>query len=260
MGLAGGAISVFSASRFLQIGAILLLILPITLSFFAEGGIKPIAMASAGIVFLLSAMRSSKVLSDAIEQNFSLKHELLQANTDAERLARVDELTQLFNRRAFYEHYEMQWAQAKRSGNDLSLIMLDIDNFKRVNDSFGHDVGDLALQHTANLLRESIRSSDICGRLGGEEFGLLLPNTKLEQAESVAENLRSKLDSTHFEYPGGTAPLTASFGVTDASGGIPNFIDMVKRADSALYSAKAAGRNQVKVASKEESITRAVET
>lgn len=245
IGLAGSAISVFSASRFLQLGAILILVLPFVLWFLAMGDVKPVAMAAAGAMFLISAIRSSKVLADAIQMNFTLKHNLLQANAQAEHLARVDELTQLFNRRAFYEHCELQLTQSMRTGNPLSLVLLDLDHFKRINDSYGHSVGDAALVHIAGLLSGTIRSSDICGRVGGEEFAVLLPGTSVAQAEKVAQNLREKLASTPFEFPDGAQPVTASFGVTAVTGDI---LDMVRDADSALYSAKSAGRNRVVVA------------
>ncbi|NQX88460.1 MAG: GGDEF domain-containing protein [Halioglobus sp.] len=242
MGLAGSAISVFSANRFIQLGAILILLAPVTLWLFAQGGLRWSGMAIAGGLFLLSAIRSSKILSDAIQMNSVLKHSLFKANKKAEYLARVDELTQVYNRRAFDEYFELQRAQAQRLGCPLSLILMDIDHFKRINDKYGHSEGDAALIHAASLLSRATRSSDIFGRIGGEEFALLLPNTTLAQAKQVAENLRELLAATDFAFPDGSSSITASFGVIEVNS---EMSDVMRSADGALYRAKATGRNRV---------------
>ena len=242
IGLAGSAVAVFSASRFIQLTAVVLVLVPITAWFLLQGTTQSAVLAVASILFLLSTVRSSKILADTIELNFSLKHRLGKAKAEAEHLARVDELTQLFNRRAFYEHARMLWLQAQRSGNPLSLLLLDIDFFKQINDTHGHGVGDEALIYVANTVAGAVRESDICGRVGGEEFAVLLPDTDLAQALVVAESLREKLAASHFEFPDGPAAITASLGLAQFNGEVG---DMMREADAALYRAKEAGRNRV---------------
>ena len=242
IGLAGSAVAVFSAHRALQLSSVTILLLPIVVWFFAQGDVQSVLMAVAGFVFLLSAFRSSRVLTDTIDQNLTLKHELISANEEVRQQARVDELTDLFNRRAFYEYGQLQAAQAARNKDELSLVLLDIDHFKSFNDSYGHATGDTALVHVAGQLKSALRSSDICGRVGGEEFALLLPNTSEEQACRVAESLRARLQDNPFSFPDGDAPITASFGVASVIGELRT---AVANADNALYLAKEKGRNRV---------------
>lgn len=244
IGLAGSAVAVFSANWPLQIGAVALLLLPILSWFFAQGSLPEAGMATAGLIFLLWATRSARVLAGTIDSNLRLKHQLINANAVAERLARVDELTNLYNRRAFNEYSRLQAAQAQRTGNPLSLVLLDLDHFKGVNDNYGHAVGDEVLQHVSKMLRELVRESDICGRIGGEEFAILLPGTSAEKAQVVAEAMRRQLYEIPFAFPDGEAIIHASFGVAQVRG---EFSDALRQADSALYVAKTAGRNRVEL-------------
>ena len=254
IGLAGSAIAVFSASRTMQLSAVGALLIPILIWFFTRGDFHSVGMAVAGTIFFLSAIRSSRVLARVMRQNLTMKHRLLQAKAEAERLARVDELTGLFNRRAFYEYGDIQVAQARRSGAPLSLILLDVDFFKQINDEHGHTVGDRALQHVARQLTTSLRGSDMCGRVGGEEFAILLPDTDPLSAAEVAEFLRDKLEKAPFEYQGVNANITASFGVTQGSGGVG---ELIQQADTALYRAKESGRNRVECWDNQEGALRA---
>ena len=166
----------------------------------------------------------------------------MEAKGRAEGLARIDGLTGIYNRRAFYEYGENLTAQSKRSGMPLSAIVLDLDFFKRINDQHGHGVGDRALTHLCTLLTNSVRTSDICGRIGGEEFAIVLPGTALEPAAALAEVLRDKLERSRVDPEGLSLPITASFGV--AEGG-ESLADLLQQADTALYRAKELGRNQV---------------
>ena len=242
IGLAGTAIALFSANRRLQLATIALLLLPATLHFLSKSDLLSLGVATAAGIFFLSAVRSSKILSRAIKQNLKLKHSLMDANAEKDKLARVDELTGLFNRRAFYEYGELQSAQAGRSGDPLALLILDIDYFKRINDTYGHHIGDEALKHVSALLSASLRKTDVCGRMGGEEFAVLLPRTSLEQAKGVAEFLRERLANTPFHFPDGERPITASFGVTQNDVDIN---ELLQQADLALYQAKSDGRDRV---------------
>jgi diguanylate cyclase (GGDEF)-like protein/PAS domain S-box-containing protein len=159
-------------------------------------------------------------------------------------LAMHDELTGLYNRRHFIELAESEFARVRRTGTPLSLAMVDIDHFKRVNDFFGHAVGDLALKELASAMRETLRGSDVPARFGGEEFVLLLTDTPLEGALSVTERLRERVGRS--EVMAGqdrVARFTISAGVAELAAG-ETFESLLARADEALYRAKAEGRNR----------------
>jgi diguanylate cyclase (GGDEF)-like protein len=163
-----------------------------------------------------------------------------------EKLANVDGLTGLFNRRHFLTLAETEFSRHRRYGRPLSLLMLDIDNFKIVNDRFGHDVGDQAIFHFANLCQEGKRQPDVLARLGGEEFAMLLPETKLEEAHLVAERLRKELEAQPvFLESGEMVSITVSVGVAQADNLTSSLGVLMKQADKRLYEAKQAGRNCV---------------
>jgi diguanylate cyclase (GGDEF)-like protein len=162
-----------------------------------------------------------------------------------ERLAMVDGLTGISNRRHFLENAGAEWSRYQRYNRPLSLLMIDIDHFKSINDRFGHDAGDKALTHVAALCCEDNRASDVAARLGGEEFGLLLPETELDLAFLVAERLRLKVESAPLQVDGLTIPLTVSIGVATALPAMGHFQALMKTADAALYEAKRSGRNCV---------------
>lgn len=156
------------------------------------------------------------------------------------RLATTDPLTGIYNRRKFMEDLDTEIARAGRYGTDLSLIMADIDDFKAINDTMGHQAGDVALVELACLLKDNIRSMDILARYGGEEFAIIIPQTKLEGAQCMASKLCDKVDATVFAI----APtLTCSMGVASFHEG-DTVHSLVERADQGLYEAKAKGKNQ----------------
>ncbi len=155
--------------------------------------------------------------------------------------ATTDSLTGIANRREFTRIMESEIDRVKRYGSPLSLIMYDLDHFKRVNDTFGHDVGDEVLKTVSRLVRENIRSIDVQGRWGGEDFMVLLPQTDMITANKVAEKLRQIIEQYQFDKAG---QVTASFGITQFAP--QDDIDsLAKRADEALYRAKTSGRNRV---------------
>ena len=166
---------------------------------------------------------------------------------DLELQARTDPLTGLFNRRHFMPLAENELARAIRYRGSLSAIMLDIDHFKRINDTRGHRTGDLVLQHLAKLAKLTLRDVDIVGRLGGEEFAILLPQTGIDQALEVADRLRQAIAESEV-MPDAGLPLryTASLGVACVTQGVQTNVDaLLNEADQALYAAKKAGRNRV---------------
>jgi diguanylate cyclase (GGDEF)-like protein len=164
----------------------------------------------------------------------------------AERRAATDALTGLPNRRAVHDALKRMAAHALRSGRPLTAIGLDLDRFKDINDRFGHEAGDTVLAHVGALLAASVRTSDLVGRLGGEEFVVLAPDTDAEGAATLAENLRAAL--AREGVPGVDRDITASFGVAVLPDMVQNADGLLRLADRAQYAAKAAGRNRVVVA------------
>ena len=171
-----------------------------------------------------------------------------RARAELEHLARFDALTGILNRRLILEKVDEWIVHVRRYKGHLSVVMLDIDHFKLVNDRYGHQVGDRVLADTAHLLQRSLRQTDFAGRYGGEEFLLVLPQTDAAGAAVIAERARVILQGTAMhDAEGGTYGVTASFGVAEWSAG--NDVDaLVGRADAAMYRAKEAGRNRVEVA------------
>lgn len=159
--------------------------------------------------------------------------------------ARTDPLTELDNRRALRDQFGRELDRAGRTGRPLSLIVLDLDRFKRYNDAFGHLAGDDALKRLAKILDEVTRSIEIVARIGGEEFAIVAPETDEAGAVVLAERIRIAVQS---EFAASTAPLTVSCGVAVRLPGGRSEVDLFAAADSALYAAKDAGRNRVEVA------------
>ncbi|HEX6644482.1 MAG TPA: GGDEF domain-containing protein [Gemmatimonadales bacterium] len=165
-----------------------------------------------------------------------------QQHANKSREAATDRLTGLGNRRA------LEAAMNRPNVSRGVVVVLDIDHFKRLNDSLGHPAGDAALVHVAQLLREQIRSSDTAARIGGEEFALWLPGADLEVGRRTAERLRTKLGTTAWDWQGRPWPLSASFGVAAVPDSSPSVQNLLAHADRALYVAKEAGRNRVESA------------
>lgn len=164
---------------------------------------------------------------------------------ETQRLATVDALTGLRNRRAFAEGIQHEVARARRYGDPLSIVMLDIDHFKRVNDTFGHAAGDLVLAAVGHGVATTARGTDLCARWGGEEFVIALTKTGLEPACLAAERLRAVIERLVVPTPEGvTVPATASLGVATYTNG-DTLESLIDRADRAMYAAKSAGRNRV---------------
>lgn len=167
---------------------------------------------------------------------------------EVKTLADTDDLTGLFNRRCFQIMGEREILRSKRYYHPLSLVMVDIDNFKKINDTYGHGAGDEILQKLAERLRDTVRATDIVSRYGGEEFCILLTETGMEKAEKVAEDLRRKIaEEPFFIKEHGSFDVTASFGVTSLKNNISSFRELIDEGDMAMYEAKRKGRNGVVV-------------
>ncbi len=159
--------------------------------------------------------------------------------------AKTDDMTQLKNRRSFYEVAPMEFAKAQRYRRPLSIILLDVDNFKFVNDSFGHSMGDKALKSVASTVNRALRSDTVFARYGGDEFILLLPETTLKEATVIAERLRESIASIHLQtHSGQPVSLSASLGVAAMAPGDSSVQSLIRKADEALYNAKGEGRNR----------------
>lgn len=174
--------------------------------------------------------------------------EMKRLEAELREMAATDMLTGLPNRRHFLIQLDQEMARVSRSNDHCaSVLMIDIDFFKQVNDTFGHTTGDSALRHLSGLMRQELRKVDTLGRLGGEEFGIILPNAALPAAEIFAERLRKVVAESPVQYLGRAIPLTISVGVTEIKAGDTSADETLMRADRALYRAKELGRNQVTV-------------
>jgi len=179
----------------------------------------------------------------------NLQDDLKRTNELLLELSNTDHLTGLFNRRYLMDALAKEVQRSMRKGGNLSLIILDIDHFKKVNDQYGHLQGDLVLQKVAQLLQKELRNYDIAARYGGEEFIAVLPDAALEEAVFVANRMRTSVQSTKFSGELSQTSLTISLGVAQFSKESCTTEDeFIKRADDALYRAKANGRNRVEFA------------
>ena len=177
----------------------------------------------------------SDQLAVAISHARLFRHVQTQAMTDS--------LTGLYNHRYFQERLEREVKLADRNDDKVSLILLDLDHLKRINDSLGHRAGDAALCHVARLMQTTVRGVDVCARYGGEEFVVILPQCDREGAIMVAERLRESIASTPAQKIG---QVTASIGVATYPSSARSKEELIEMADRAMYLAKAAGRNRVR--------------
>jgi two-component system, cell cycle response regulator len=177
-----------------------------------------------------------------------LQREIEVKNAMLQELALTDPLTSLPNRRAVEDWAARQLSGAARYGFSFWVALADLDHFKTVNDTYGHEAGDTVLKTFSQILKSKSRRSDICGRIGGEEFLFVLTHATKEDAKSVIEFVRAELEATKFNFNGKSLTVTASFGLVGFEGTrAPDFNQLVAQADLALYSAKRLGRNRVEV-------------
>jgi diguanylate cyclase (GGDEF)-like protein len=188
--------------------------------------------------------KPQRLLLKNLQQN---EKALQKALKDVQRLAITDPLTGLYNQRHFPKLAEAELQRTCRYGHPLSAIMLDIDRFKRVNDTYGHTIGDHMLQKVAESCRRVVRAIDVVGRYGGDEFVILLPESDLTAAQKVAERLRKAIARRQLHTAKGPARVTASLGVASVDCDDPTLEDLLSRADKALYAAKRSGRNRVSI-------------
>jgi two-component system, cell cycle response regulator len=188
---------------------------------------------------LLARIRAAKRIVD-------LQKELMESNRQLELLSITDGLTQLYNHRFFQEEFARKFEEASRYEQPLSLALIDIDHFKKVNDTWGHAVGDEVLKSVSRIFQSSVRKADVAARYGGEEFAVIMPQTDLGDARSFAEKVRTLIGSESIPTAAGSIPVTVSIGISSIpENQLASPLEMVDAADKALYRAKEGGRNQV---------------
>jgi two-component system, cell cycle response regulator len=203
---------------------------------------------------LLARIRAAKRIVD-------LQKELMESNKRLELLSITDGLTKLYNHRHFQDELARAFEESERYGRPLSLAIVDLDFFKKVNDTYGHAVGDEVLKAVSHIFQESIRSTDLAARYGGEEFAVMMPETDLAEAMVFAEKIRGLVENLPVVTPAATIPVTVSIGV----GSVPHSRihtakELVVAADKALYRAKRNGRNQVQAEKRADPARRTFET
>jgi len=178
----------------------------------------------------------------------SQTRDLIEANKQLQHLASRDSLTGIYNRRHFLELAGAEMERSRRSGRQAALVLIDVDHFKRVNDTYGHSAGDEVLRGVVACIKALLRDSDLFARVGGEELVVLMPETGMDAAHTVAERLRLAVETAAIPVSGASVAVTASFGLAVTQQPPEPMAELMERADRALYSAKAAGRNRVEIA------------
>jgi diguanylate cyclase (GGDEF)-like protein len=199
------------------------------------GGVGRESATSSELVDQVEALR--RRYHESVAQLASLTGRLRE-------LAMIDSLTGVLNRRAFLDHADGEWVRHRRHNHPLSCAMIDVDGFKRINDTFGHAAGDAVLEHIGALLRASLRASDLSARLGGDEFIALMPETNMEGALSTSERLLARVAARPLTVLDQNLAATLSIGVAAAEG-CNNLEDLMAKADQALYRAKKEGKARV---------------
>ena len=169
------------------------------------------------------------------------------ANKQLERISRVDGLTGLFNRRYWEEMCASEYKRASRVGSPATMMILDIDHFKKVNDQYGHPAGDKTIKTLARIIAKAIRETDIAGRYGGEEFTIILPDTEVSSARIVAERIRKLAEHLPVEWEEHTINFTVSIGLAGFNSSFGDHMAWIEKADQGLYEAKESGRNKIVV-------------
>ncbi len=203
-----------------------------------EGEVSPVGALISGIIPLFLAPLS-------LYNNFKLVHRLDITEGQLRLLSHTDDLTQTFNRRYFMEHARFEFDRSKRYGNPFSIAIMDMDDFKDINDGHSHLAGDAALKHVAQLCLENLRQMDIFSRYGGDEFVFLFPETNAAQAEECLRRILNAMSHARFEFNDHIIPIRASIGVSVFKDPMTNFDELLREADFALYAAKHQGGMRV---------------
>jgi|LGOV01.1.fsa_nt_gb diguanylate cyclase (GGDEF)-like protein len=217
----------------------------VRLGFILEGVLLAIALADRINIIQKSYTKSQENLNHSLEEKVKKRtFELEEAKKIAEDLARKDVLTGIWNRRAFLEMSRLDIENAHSHNIPLSIIMIDIDKFKRINDNYGHKIGDIVIKSFVENLKIHTRDSDIFARIGGEEFVIVLPSSDIYEAKNKAEFLRAEIEQLSIDISNKILHTTASFGVAQLKEE-ESLENLLSRADNAMYFAKKQGRNGV---------------
>ena len=233
-----GAVIIVSAATFCAV--LLSLLLTVFLNIWLRGHVPLVDLIIGGLIPLI-------VSPIALYGFVTLVHQLDLTETHLRRLVSEDELTGVYSRRHILSLAEQEWERASCHEMPFSLLLLDVDHFKQINDTYGHEVGDTVLQRLTQVCRSQLRSSDAFGRIGGEEFLVLLPKTGEGGAIGVGEHLRSALETTELYVGGQPLQITISLGAASKQPHTPDLKALLKDADDALYTAKSMGRNQLRI-------------
>jgi diguanylate cyclase (GGDEF)-like protein len=245
IGMAGSAISAYSAYRYMPLMAVGLVLLPTTLWLLIQPSTEQRLLALTSLAFCAFVVRATRELSGALQSLLRLRRELEVQHGIASNAARTDDLTGLNNRRAFNEQADTIFLYTRRYGVPLCALLLDIDHFKQINDTHGHAAGDKVLQAVVRQIKSTLREADLCGRLGGEEFGVLLAGTNMHEAVQIAEKIRLAVQAIEESVNDATLQVTISVGVAEADSACADVSTLLAQADAAMYHAKSNGRNQV---------------
>jgi diguanylate cyclase (GGDEF)-like protein len=207
---------------------------------FVELDLSPTAINSAVLGLIIGSIFSYVYSSKISNYEKSLK----QKNTSLNILASTDYLTGIMNKRMFNEISEHYFQTAQQNNFNLTLLLLDLDHFKKINDSYGHQAGDMLLKHFVKTIKNVLNKSDIFARIGGEEFAILLSEINTNNAYSLADKIRQKIENLFFTYEGHNIFITTSIGISENNNKDNSFDDIFSRADMALYQAKNEGRNK----------------
>jgi diguanylate cyclase (GGDEF)-like protein len=253
VGMSVSAVSCYSSYRNMTLVSMGLVLLPSTGWLLLQPSTLQQGIALAVLVFAWFVVSATQSLSSALTTAWRLKHEMQRAHRLAMVASCTDELTGLNNRRAFFDNASAQHVRCREAGTFMAVLMLDVDHFKQINDTFGHAAGDQVLKRIGAAISASLRDNDIAGRLGGEEFAILLPNTPPDTAIEVAERLRALIAKLRVNDE---HPVTASIGLAFAKAPASELGALLSSADSAMYLSKVSGRNRVTVAEPEQEALR----
>jgi diguanylate cyclase (GGDEF)-like protein len=243
---AGGGVT-YSPMRLLAICYVAIMLLPCSFHMALSGREDSITLTSVLLVYFVYLVvlisKGNKEYRHALENELELE----KKSRELERISQTDILTGLYTRRHFEQVFAAEWNRAFREKTPIALLMIDIDHFKTVNDTYGHIAGDQALKEFARELQAVFRRcSDVVSRFGGEEFAILLPNTSLENACVRGESFRQQIENLSIFYRGKTIRMTVSIGISGRDSiGPESRQELISEADEALYRAKKEGRNQV---------------
>ena len=240
-----GAVGSYQNLKWLSVIFVFSAMTPQFIYYLSTASVDGAIMAIAILIYIVFMSNIGLQLHKDAITTLTLNLELIIAKEESEELARTDVLTGLNNRRSFFEMGEMILKNTKRYGHSLSVVMLDIDNFKSINDTYGHAKGDTVLKSIAKSLSQGVRGSDFIARVGGEEFAIILQETNLTSAQELIERLRAAIELTNISIESQDLNVTASFGIAQFEAENDDFDKLLSKADIALYQAKKGGRNKV---------------